>query len=312
MLRCAELYYYGDRTQSEVARELGITRLRVNRLLRRARQEGLVRIQVVDPRQASTDVAAALSDRFGLREAVVVPSHAQESSGVTLDLGRSAAEWLRTHVAPGMVIGVGWGYTVAATVRHLATGPRPHQAAVQSVPLLGALGDSRPEFRCNDLARDLAEAFGGQWQPLDLPFLVDRPEVRQALLQDRALRPAVSLWERLDVALVGIGYTISRSPLLRTPHFTKDDIVEMEHLGIVGDVLSRFFDARGTMPPLEFYHRLIGVDLAMLRRGAVVVGVAGGLEKVPSILGALRGRYLDVLVTDERTARAIVEEREGA
>lgn len=179
------------------------------------------------------------------------------------------------------------------------------------MPLLRALGDSRPEFRSNDLARDFAAAFLGEWQPLDLPFLVDRQEVREALLRGRALRPAVSLWERLDLAIVGIGSSIARSPLLCTPHFDKADIMEMERLGIVGDVLSRFFDARGAIPPLPFCSRLIGIDLSLLRPGPLVVGVAGGLEKTTSILGALRGRFVDLLVTDERTARAILKQPEA-
>lgn len=312
MVRCAELYYYGGRTQAEVARELGITRLRVNQLLRRAREDGIVRIQVVDPRGTTASVAAALADRFGLREAVVVHSNVTDSSALAVDLGRAAAEWLRAHVSSPMVVGVGWGSTVAATVRHLAVTPGPSpRTDLQVVPLLGALGDSRPEFRSNDLAREFAAAFSGEWQPLDVPSLVERPEVREALLRDRALLPAISLWERLDLALVGIGFSIARSPLLRTPYFDKDEIMELERLGIVGDVLSRFFDARGVIPPLAFYSRLIGIDLSLLRRGPLVVGVAGGLEKTASILGALRGRYVDVLVTDERTARAILEELEG-
>ncbi|MBE3597612.1 MAG: sugar-binding transcriptional regulator [Limnochordaceae bacterium] len=309
MVRCAELYYYGQRTQAEVALELGITRLRVNQLLRRARDEGIVRIAVVDPRRTTADVATALATRFGLREAVVVRSSAMDANAVAIDLARAAAEWLRGRLSGPSVVGIGWGQAVATTVRHLAVNPQPSRhAEAWAVPLLGALGDSRPEFRSNDLARDFAAAFLGQWQPLDLPFLVERPEVREALLRDRVMQPVMALWERLDLAIVGIGYSIARSPLLRTPYFDKSDIMEMERLGIVGDVLSRFFDAQGAVPPLPFYSRLIGIDLSLLRRGPVVVGIAGGLEKTASILGALRGRHVDVLVTDERTARAILEE----
>lgn len=309
MVRCAELYYYGQRTQAEVARELGLTRLRVNQLLRRARDEGIVRIRVVDPRRTTADVADSLARRFGLRSAVVVRSSTADARGIAVDLGRAAAEWLRTHLSGPVAVGVGWGQSVAATVRHLVSAPElRHPVELQAVPLLGALGDPRPEFRSNDLARDFAQAFSGTWQPLDLPFLVERPEVREALLRDRVMQPVVALWKRLDLAVVGIGHSIARSPLLRTPYFDKDDIVEMERLGIVGDVLSRFFDARGAVPPLRFYGRLIGIDLALLKRCPLVMGVAGGLEKTASILGALRGGYVHVLVTDERTALALLEE----
>ena len=310
MVRCAELYYYDQLTQAEVAKQLGITRLRVNLLLRRARNEGIVRIQVVDPRRSTADLATALAERFGLREAVVVRSNASNSDAVTVDLARAAAEWIRQRIDEFEVVGVGWGRTVAATVAHLqshgsSAGPsRPR--SLRAVPLLGALGDLRPEFRSNDLARDFAAAFSAQWQPLDLPFLVDRPEVRDALLRDRIMQPVLELWQHLDLALVGIGYSIGRSPLLRMPHFDKDEIMEMERLGVVGDVLSRFFDSWGRVPALPFYNRLIAIDFTLARR-ALVVGVAGGLEKTASILGALRGRHVDVLVTDEGTARAILE-----
>lgn len=306
MVRCAELYYLQRMTQAEVARALGLTRLRVNQLLQRARQEGIVRIEVTDPRRASASLADRLIRRFQLEHAVVVPSRASDSAGVMPDLARAASEWVLGHLNEVAVLGVGWGHTVHSVVSHIHMLGIQEAQPVQVVPLLGALGDPRPEFRSNDLAKTLAEGLKGSWQPLDLPFVVETPELRDSLLKQAAVQAAVRLWDDLDLALVSIGYDLSRSPLVRTPYFGAAELAAAESLRLVGDILSRFFDVEGVIQPLPIHRSIVGIDMERVR-AARVLAVAGGMEKTGSILAALRGRLVDVLIIDASTAAAVLD-----
>lgn len=306
MVRCAELYYLQRMTQAEVGQALGLTRLRVNQLLQRARQEGIVRIEVTDPRRASTALSDRLIRRFRLQDAVVVPSRASDSAGVMLDLARAASDWLLDHLDQVTVLGVGWGHTVHRVVSHIHMLGAQEVQPVQVVPLLGALGDARPEFRSNDLAKTLAEGLKGSWQPLDLPFVVETAELRDSLLKEPAVQAAVGLWDALDLALVSIGYDLSRSPLVRTPYFGASELASAEGLRLVGDILSRFFDVEGVIQPLPVHRSIVGIEIERVRR-ARVLAVAGGMEKTASILAALRGRLVDVLIIDASTAAAVLD-----
>ncbi|BAS28027.1 transcriptional regulator [Limnochorda pilosa] len=306
MVRCAERYYLQRMTQAEVGRALGLTRLRVNQLLQRARREGVVRIEVTDPRKVNAALADRMIRRFELQDAVVVPSRASDSAGVMPDLARAGSDWLLAHLDGIGVLGVGWGHTVHRVVTHIGMRSVEESHHVQVVPLLGALGDTRPEFRSNDLAKALADGLNGTWQPLDLPFIVETGELRDSLIGDPAVQPAVKLWDRLDLALVGIGYDLSRSPLFRTPYFGTGELISAEGWRIVGDLLSRFFDVEGVIQPLPVHRCIVGIEIDRVRR-ARVVAVAGGTEKTASILAALKGRLVDVLVIDSRTAAAVLD-----
>jgi len=308
MLRAARLYYEDGLTQQQVASEMRISRPKVSRLLARARAEGIVRITIVDPFATFEDMEARLVETFGLREAVVTAGEGLKGESLRRRIGLAAAGYLRRATQDGLRVGVGWGRTLRATIEAL---DGEQQAAIHAVPLIGGMGQVSASFQVNDLARRLAEAFGGTWQALYAPAFIGDPEVREALLRHPDVRLVMESWETLDMAIVGIGHFAfqRQSSMFFAEYMDEALLRELEERKAVGDLCGRFFDIYGRQCILE--PGVIGISLEQLRALDHVVGIAGGEEKVAAILGALRGGYLDVLVTDTVTAHAVLERHEA-
>jgi len=309
MLRAARLYYEDGLTQQQVADELGVSRPQVSRLLTRAREEGIVRITIMDPFVTFTELETRLEETFGLRRAVVTAGEDLSAEGLSAmalrrRIGLAAAEYLRRSLRDGMQAGMGWGRTLRAVISALKDERR---AIIHVVSLIGGMGQMSPSFQVNDLARGLAEAFGGTWQALYAPAFVGDPQVREMLLQHPDVKMVMDAWGSLDIALVGIGhFALQRQSSMFFAEYMDDALLwELEQRNAVGDLCGRFFDIHGEQCILET--GTIGMSLEQLKALDHVVGIAGGEEKVAAILGALRGGYLNVLITDTATAQAVLE-----
>lgn len=304
MLRIARLYYEDGLTQQKIADELGLGRPTVSRLLMQARHKGIVRINIVDPFATSGELEEQLVKTFGLRRGVVVAGEGLTGEQLRRRLGFATAEYLRHNLSNGMQIGIGWGRTLHAVVEALHI---KQQTKICVFPLLGGLGQISASFQVNELARRLAEAFGGTWQPLYIPAFIENAAALEALLRLADVESVIRAWSHLDLALIGIGnFALQRQSSMLFASYISDKVLqELELHGAVGDICGRFFDAQGQ--PCSFESGVIGISLEQLRSINHVIGVAGGEEKVSAILGALRGGYVDVLVTDTVTARAVLE-----
>ncbi len=304
MLRAARLYYEDYLTQQQIADELGVSRPTVSRLLTQARREGIVQITIKDPFARSEELEAQLAQSFNLKRAVLVAGEGLSGELLRRRLGLATAEYLRHALSEGSKLGIGWGRTLHAVVEALDV---QQWIGIQVVPLLGGLGQISSSFQVNDLARRLAEAFGGTWQPFYVPAFVADPAAMESLLRLPDVESVLQSWPLVDAALVGIGHFASQqqSSMLFSSYIAADVLQELEVCGAVGDLCGRFFDASGQQCFVE--RGVIGISLEQLRVLEHVIGVAGGAEKVAAILGALRGGYVDVLVTDTVTAQAVLD-----
>ena len=303
MVTIAELYYIEGLTQAEIAERLQLTRLKVNQLLQDARKDGIVRIEVVNPLTACTDLQQRLEESFSLRRAAVIPAFTDSAEVLARELGKAGASLVAELIDDDDLVGVGWGTTVYELVHAFEC---DRQIRATFIPLIGGLGEVHAHFQINEFARVMSNTVDGRWKALHAPFLVERKEIRDALLSDSLIRDLVSLWSHLDHAIVGIGMSISKSPMLLTQYFTNAHFIQIERQGIVGDICSRFFDKDGVLCDWDINDRMIGISLEELHKAKNVIGVAGGTVKTTAILAALRGGHIDMLVTDEQTAKAIL------
>jgi DNA-binding transcriptional regulator LsrR (DeoR family) len=296
LVAAAQLYYHDQLSQQEIAERLGVSRSTVSRLLRLARDQGIVHIEIRPPSSSSL-LAKELEESLGLRRAVVVPSPAR-GGGVQVLVGPALAEIERLRLGAGDVLAVSWGKTVweIAQARRF-----PPLNGVSLVPAIAGFDELDMRFQTNEIARRIAHTSGASVSFLHTPALPS-PELRQSLLADPELAGRLSLWDRLTAALVGIG--MPPRELEAAPAHIVAGRAELS--GAVGDVVSRHFDLHGE--PVEFAHedRLIGVSRAQLRAAGTVIGVAAGAAKAQSIVGAARAGLVDVLVTDAATAEATV------
>lgn len=301
LVRVSRLYYEDGETQERIAALVGVTRPQVSKLLKQARAAGVVDIRIVDD-APQAPVGERLRDRFGLRAVHLAPSLEGHEPAARRRLGSVAARVLRGVVRDGQVIGVGAGSSVAATADALEPMEPPLDATV--VPLCGGfwVSSAGPEP-----FRRIAEALGATPRALLAPGVLERGETRDALLADPGIAAIRELWDRLDVALVGIG-----GPSWSLANVGEASLAELQHDRAVGELLIAPFDAEGRLVAPGFRARTIAFDAARLPRIGTVIGVAAGAPKVTPILAALRGRLVNTLVTDAATAELVLAKADQA
>lgn len=303
----AEMYYDEGLTQTEIARSLGVTASAVSRMLTEARDKGIVEIRVRRPLRFDAALETALIDAFGLENAHVLVWHKKDHYEELRErLGVVAARVLSNLLVPGMVIGVPWGLTVSATIEALEV---QHPVPVKVVQLVGVLGSTSHVYNAQALVERLARKLGGEGVYLYTPFIVDSQDMVRSLLNNQGIREAIEIGKQCDVALLGVGTTDARySSLYRGGHITLGELEALQQAGAVGDVSGQHFDINGNTPDIEFHNHLVGIAREDLLRIPKRLGVAGGAEaKAKAVLGALRGNYVNILVTDSDTASQVLE-----
>ena len=296
LVRASRLYYELGETQNAIAERLGVTRPQVSRLLKRARAEGIVEIRIVDRTAVESPAADALRSAFGLDGVHLAPTIAGPEDLTRRMVGRLAAEVLRGVLRPGTMIGIGDGASVSATAAALEETATPVAATV--VPLCGGYWSTGPE---REPYRRVADALGAQVRGLMAPGLVDDAATQRALVAHAGVRSIIELWDRLDVALFGIG-----GPAWSAAQLGEPVERELDASGAVGEVLVTPFDLDGRFVCPALRERVIAFDARRLGRLPVSIGVAAGESKVRPILGALRAGVVRTLVTDVATAEAVV------
>jgi DNA-binding transcriptional regulator LsrR (DeoR family) len=305
MAKVARMYYVQGIRQQGITERLQIHQSTVSRLLKRAREASLVRFSVTTPPGIFSEIEDRLAAKFQLKDAVVVDCPSEEEPMVR-DLGAATAYFLETTVKPGATIGISsWSRSLFAMVDALHPGDYCKGGKV--VQILGGVGNAGIEHQAMYLAQRLAAAIGANAVLLQAPGVVGSADARRILMRDPSVREASGFFEHLDLALVGIG-SLEPSRLLSNSGnvFSPKERTELSRLGAVGDICFRFFDAQGEPVKSPLMQRVIGIEPASLKRINRVVGVAGGRRKVPAILAALRGHWIDVLITDQRAAEALL------
>jgi deoxyribonucleoside regulator len=301
LAQVATWYYEEGLDQEAIGRRINRSRSMVSRLLEEARQAGLVEVRVKYPLKTDADCESRLRQTFGLRNAVVLAQSPADHQTLLRRLGDLGARYLQGHLHDNILIGVGWGTSVHAVVRSMPFSP---VALAHVVQMIGAVGFGDPMVDGAELARWLAQKLNADYHYVSAPLLVESRAVAEALLRERSIAEALALAARVEFAIIGIGTIDSaQSSLLRAGYISDQELCQLQQLGAVGDIMARQLDARGQLLDVPVNQRVIGLqDIARLRDIPVVMGVAGGVVKAAAILAALRGRYVNVLVTDRNTA----------
>ncbi|MEO5704819.1 MAG: sugar-binding domain-containing protein [Candidatus Limnocylindrales bacterium] len=297
LVRVSRLYYELGETQEAIAALVGVTRPQVSRLLKEARAQGVVEIRIVDRGAAESPVAESIRERFGLRAVHLAPTLDGPPELTRRRVGRLAGEVLRSAIRDGLVVGIGDGAAVSAVADELEPGGFQVDATI--VPLCGGFWRAGAGI---EPFRRIAETLGASVQALHAPGLLDDQAVRDALCAHAGVRNVIELWDRLDVALFGIG-----GPSWSEAAVGREAMTEIRAGAAVGEVLISPFDIDGRLVADSLRTRTVAFDVRALPGVSLTIGVANGAGKVAPILGALRGGFLNVLVTDVRTAEGVLD-----
>ncbi len=298
----ATRYYMRADSQVEISRDLGLDPSTVSRYLKRARDEGVVHVEIRPPRHEELELGRKIAARYGLGRVVVAPDETGDGAGGGA-LAWTAARFIEDLLRNGMRLGVSWGRTLAATIHELRAGT---VSGLRVSPLAGGVADPTPGIQGHDLVRRMAELYPESTvNYLHAPAIVGSDETVAALLGDRTIQAALDAARESELALVGIGQMDEQSTLFRGGHVDPEDWTVLIAEGATGNINTCFFDREGR--PIETLSaRTIATSLEELRRIPTVVAVAGGRGKVAAIEGAIATGAIDILVTNEATARSFL------
>ncbi len=305
MARAARLHYEFDLTHQEVAATLGLSRVKVTRLLKKARQTGLVQITVLTELSLFMTMEEDLCSRFGLIRAVVVPDSVSHERGPLSAVARGGATFLNQVVGDDVVIAVGLSRTVAEIPRWLGV---VSPARVHFVSLVGASRAGGGGTRSPYLATDaLAAAYSGTAEHLHAPVIVRSRSMAEELVLEPSVAEPLARAAGADAAFVGIGGIEDRADLGWAADVPGSEWEELTAAGMIGDIAGRFFDREGKLIDHEINHRVIGLTLDQLAAIPTRVIVAAGPTKVDPLLAAMRRGLPNVLITDASTARDLLK-----
>jgi DNA-binding transcriptional regulator LsrR (DeoR family) len=308
--RVAQLYYEDRLKQAQISERLHVSQATVSRLLKRAEEEGVVRVTIVAPRGTYPEFESALRERYRLNEAIVAECFEDREEAILSAIGAAAAHYFETTMSEGDVIGISsWSASLLRMVDSIHPTKRSHAERV--VQILGGLGDPSVQSHATQLTTRLASLTGAEAQLLPAQGVVSSSAARLVMLGDVYVRAAMDQFRRMTIALVGIGALQPSVMLANSGNaFTKAELQDLAKQGAVGDISLQFFDREGAPVHGPLDDRVIAITLEELKKTPRVVGVAGGDRKVEAIRACLKGSLVNVLVTDKFTAEKLLKPEE--
>lgn len=300
--RIARLYYEHGYTHQQIADTLGVSRVKVTRMLAEARRQGIVEIRIHTDETIFTDLEIALCERYGLASAWVAPSMDDREAQLTA-LGILGATALEAIVDSPMTVAVGLSDTVGRIADHVQV---DNPTGAVFVAATGNRLGNGEWIQPGEAARSLARAFGGTWQQLPAPLVASSEELAGQLMSEPVVADALAKAKKADVAVFGVGGLVPGSGIIQEEPGSLTMLRRLASSGAVGNISAGFFDAQGKPVDSTLNKRIIGITLNELERIPVRVAVAGGRNKDAALAGTLAGGYATVLVTDERVARELV------
>lgn len=305
--RAAWLYFVGGNTQAEIGKKLGLNRIRINRLLALAREQGLVQINVTGRLADCVALEEKLKDRFKLRHAVVVPTPLGNEQ-LSFVVGSAAGHYLGSQLRDGMSVGVGWGRTLRYSLRSV---PRRLYKELSVVSLMGGLTQASL-VNPHETASHLADIVGAQCYYIAAPALTDSEATRDIFLKQSMVRDVFERGAKVDLALLSVGELTHPNTMTQVGLISKADAASLVKAGAVGDICVHWIDAAGEVIDHPLNRRVVALPPKRLKDIPCVVLASGGRNKVPVLHGALHAGFVNVLVTDESTARGVLDRAKSA
>lgn len=299
----ANLYYNSELTQGQIAERLYTSRSRVSRMLKEARELGIVEISIREPWERNLEYEQNLKEAFCLKNVRVVSVKDLDREQGPQKIAEAASYYFDSIVKQGMVVGISWGNTLYRIVKCISTNNRKN-IPVTVVPIMGAANIKSPEKDAMDLAKDLASAYGGKYQYIYAPLFVNNKGLRDSLIQENNIKNVLELAAASDVILTSAGSIAYKT---WSDYLSQKTLEALAAKGAVGHIGGHFYDIYGRELDTSLVGRIIGIRAEDIRRCREVVCAAYGENKAEAILGALRGGFLNTLIVDEGCARKVLE-----
>lgn len=299
----ANLYYNSELTQNQIADRFYTSRSKISRMLKEAREMGIVEIYIREPWERNLDYEQKIKEEFKLKNIRVIIQKDSEEENTGVLIPEAAAYYLDSIIKPNMVIGISWGNTLYKIIKYIAANNHKN-IPVTVVPIMGAANITSPRKDSLDLSKDLALAYGGRYQYIYAPLFVKSCEVKESLIQDDSIKSALELAGNADVILTSVGSIVYKS---WNNYLSAKTLDFLEKKRVVGHIGGHFFDIHGKKLDSSLSERMIGISVEDLRKCPETICVAYGEQKAEAVIGALRGRYINTLIIDEKCATKMIK-----
>ena len=303
LIIAARLYYYEQLTHSEIAERMNLSRVAVTRMLKTALDKGLVRIVIEDIPVDLSELNSRLCEKYDLEKVIITERHKYSQQENFKEMCAAAAEYISGALVPGNILGLGWGRCVFETVNQLRKGGKKES---EIIPIIGGLDEKDDFYDLNHIVSLAAEKLGCKHSKLFIPAIVDSYDLREAMKTVSQISNLCAKWDRMDIAVVGIGALSTKLPL-NVSNFLKEHTLDYDDLKIVADVCCNYLDKNGMSIETILKDSLIGANLRQLEKTPKTVAIACGQEKVNAILACLNNGFINVLVTDSQTALSLAD-----
>ncbi|WHZ58738.1 sugar-binding transcriptional regulator [Metabacillus hrfriensis] len=299
LIKVAWYYYKENLTQNDIAEILNISRNKVVRLLDKARAEGVVQFQIKGYGSNCLSIEKEFKETFSLQNAFVIPTPIAEND-LSASLAKAAAQFIQNKLEKQDLVGFGWGKAVSNTIEHLSLEP---DNELSVVTLTGGVNYYFPNS--NSVSGGIGKF--NKIHVIPTPFMVSTEEMAAKFLNEPSVKEFLDLAKLSKYVVVGIGGIYPDATIILEEKMTINELTHIKQQNAVGDILGQFFNRNGEVLDLPHHARLIGTKLSTLKEMNNVIAVAGGDKKVEAIYGALKGKYIHTMITDESTAESLIK-----
>lgn len=297
-VKAAWLYFLARKTQQEISGILGISRMKVIRLLDRAKQTGVIKITMREDNIRRMSLENQIIETYNLKDSFIIPVSSSAISEINNAVADAAAMYVSSRINPDTFINIGYGYTMGKTLNNLAKNVKN---PISCISLTGGVSIYLPNTQSN--------IFNARLYLIPAPLLVSSKEMFHAIIAEDSVKEIMRMVSLASFTLIGIGGMNDGATILKTGFLSENDFLYLKMQGAVGDILCHFFDKHGKIISSPFQDRLITTPLDVLKSLSNVIGVAAGKDKRDAIRGALALGYIDTLITDEDTAQWLIENK---
>lgn len=298
MIKIAWKYYIEGMTQNEISDSLNLSRMKVIKYLEKAKTNNIVQFKINLEELDNLNLQNRIKEKYNLIDICIVPA---SESHIVDSITIAAAQYIEDRITSDTLISIGYGEAVSKTLGNLRISSKYN---VTFVSLSGGVKfymptaiNTRSDYYTNPHYKHYI---------VPAPLLVSDEQVASKLLEEKSISKILEMVPHSNLTIIGIGALNDRATLIKEGYFNLNDFEILKSKGAVGDLLSQFYDINGNIIDLQLHNRLISTNIELLKSLNNVVAVAGGIEKKDAIIGALKGGYIDVLITDESTALSLL------
>lgn len=305
MVKVAQMYYIDGLKQEDIAKQLKISRSLISMILTEAKEVGIVEINVRNPALNNDELAGELQSLFGLKKCLIVPTAVQDANTLRKLVAQRTVAVFNEEVNDQDTVGVAWGRTCFEFISYY----KPVKALkdISIVPLIGGSNQTAPYFQLNEMVRLFTEKINGNPYFIHAPALTASKEERELFMKSPSMQAILTKWAKMEIIISGIGTLPNLANTDREIYSGEYEIYHhLEKNEAIGDICAKYFTIQGEFIEDYYYHRVIGIPLEHLRGAKKIICMASGVEKDQSILGALRTKIIDIFVSDEQTAKAVL------